>query len=110
MVAAAALVAASRAGLVNFPTTARWAAEPGALHGWRKPWYGLARCRDGSGTRDRATIGEPIRLPRSVALGPLAAGAAVLMASCLARLPLSSWTEIPFKDDWTPLFQHAVNA
>ena len=26
----------------NFLTTARWANQPGALHGWRKPWYALA--------------------------------------------------------------------
>ena len=31
------------------------------------------------------------------------------MTSLLGRLPLSTWTEIPFKDDWTPLFQQAVN-
>ena len=39
---AAALVAVLALAWVNFLTTARWAAEPGALHGWRKPWYGLA--------------------------------------------------------------------
>jgi len=107
---AAALVAVLALAWVNFLTTARWAAEPGALHGWRKPWYGLALgavtvLALATGRR----IGQPIRLPRSVALVLLAAGAAVLMASLFARLPLSSWTEIPFKDDWTPLFQHAVN-
>jgi len=107
---AVALVAVLALAWVNFLTTARWAAEPGALHGWRKPWYGLAL---GALTvlvlATRRRIGQPIRLPRSIALALLAAGAAVLIASLFGRLPLSSWTQIPFKDDWTPLFQHAVN-
>ena len=39
----------------------------------------------------------------------LAAGAAMLVGALFSRLPLSTWNEIPFKDDYTPLYQAAVN-
>ena len=53
-------------------------------------------------------MGKPARVGRATALTLSLAGAAVLVA-LLSRLPPSTWLEIPFKDDWTPLFQHAVN-
>jgi hypothetical protein len=107
---AVGVVAVLALAWINFLTTSRWAGEPGALHGWRKPWYGLALALMTMLVLVTwRRIGRPIRLPRSIALPLLAAGAAVLLASLFGRLPLSSWTQIPFKDDWTPLFQHAVN-
>ena len=96
---------------INFLTTSRWAAQAGALHGWRKPWYGLALA---AATLlvviARREIGRPARIGRATALAFLAAGVALLLASLFHRLPLSVWTEIPFKDDWTELFQETVNA
>ena len=95
---------------INFLTTSRWAAQAGALHGWRKPWYGLALA---AATLlvvvARGEIGRPARIGRATALAFLAAGSALLLASLFHRLPLSVWTEIPFKDDWTELFQMTVN-
>jgi len=95
---------------INFLTTSRWAAQAGALHGWRKPWYGLALA---AATLlvvvARREIGRPARIGRATALAFLAAGSALLLASLFHRLPLSVWTEIPFKDDWTELFQMTVN-
>jgi hypothetical protein len=95
---------------INFLTTSRWAAQAGALHGWRKPWYGLALA---AATLlvvvARHEIGRPARIGRAAALTFLAAGAALLLASLFHRLPLSVWSEIPFKDDWTELFQMTVN-
>ena len=95
---------------INFLTTSRWAAQAGALHGWRKPWYGLALA---AATLlvvvARREIGRPARIGRATALTFLAAGTALLLASLFHRLPLSVWTEIPFKDDWTELFQMTVN-
>ena len=92
---------------VNFLTTARWAGEPGSLHGWRKPWYALALA---AATLlvvvARREIGRPARIGPATSLAFLAAGAALLLACLFHRLPLSVWTEIPFKDDWTELFQH----
>jgi len=95
---------------INFLTTSRWAAQTGALHGWRKPWYGLALA---AATLlvvvARREIGHPARIGRATALAFLAAGTTILLASLFHRLPLSVWTEIPFKDDWTELFQMTVN-
>ena len=96
---------------INFLTTSRWAAQAGALHGWRKPWYGLSLA---AATLlvivARREIGRPARIGRATALAFLAAGAALLLACLFHRLPLSVWTEIPFKDDWTELFQMTVNS
>jgi hypothetical protein len=95
---------------VKFLTTARWAAEPGALHGWRKPWYVLVL---GVTTvlviAARRHVGRPVRLGRTASVAFLIAGAGVLVAALLCRVSPSTWTQIPFKDDWTPLFQQAVN-
>jgi hypothetical protein len=95
---------------INFLTTARWAAQPGALHGWRKPWYALALVVTTMLVIvARRRIGQPVRIGRAASIVLLVAGAGVLVTSLLCRLPPSTWTQIPFKDDWTPLFQQAVN-
>jgi hypothetical protein len=95
---------------INFLTTARWAAQPGALHGWRKPWYALALVVTSVLlVAGRRHVGRPVRLGRTASAALLIAGAGVLVTSLLCRFPPSTWTEIPFKDDWTPLFQQAVN-
>jgi len=94
----------------NFLTTGRWAAQPGSLHGWRELWYG--------GALVVASIlffltwrkvGAPARLGLPTALAFLLIGAGVLVAAFFGRLPPSLWTQIPFKDDWTELFQQASN-
>lgn len=95
---------------VNFLTTSRWADEPGALHGWRQPWYALALLTViVFAVFDRRWIGSPTRMGRTPATAFAIAGAGVLLLSLFSRLPVSSWDEIPFKDDWTPLYQQAVN-
>lgn len=94
----------------NFLTTARWAHIPGALHGWRKPWYAVALLVATTlAFALRRRIGSPTRIGRGPALGFALVGVAVVVGSFLSRLPPSSWNEIPFKDDWTPLYQQAVN-
>ncbi len=94
----------------NFLTTGRWAAQPGSLHGWRELWYGgaLAAASILFFLRSRK-VGEPARLGVPTALAFLLIGAGVLVAAFFGRLPLSVWTQIPFKDDWTELFQQASN-
>ena len=95
---------------INFLTTARWANEPGALHGWRRPWYALALLVViALALIGRRQIGTPVRIGRGPATALALAGLAVLLYSLFSRLPLSTWDEIPFKDDWTPLYQQAVN-
>ncbi len=95
---------------VNFLTTARWAAMPGALHGARMPYYAAALVlATVLAALTRRQVGRPVRVGRAAAWTTLAAGAAVLVTSLLSRLPLSTWNQVPFKDDWTELFQQAVN-
>ena len=94
----------------NFLTTARWAHIPGALHGWRKPWYALALfVATALALAARRHIGSSTRVGRGAAIGFAVVGLGVLVVSIFSRLPLATWNEIPFKDDWTPLYQQAVN-
>jgi hypothetical protein len=95
---------------LNFLTTARWAGEPGSLHGWKEPWYALAlAAATVLAILTRSRIGRPIRMPPAMSTAILATGATLLVFTLFSRLPLSSWTRIPFKDDWTELYQQAVN-
>lgn len=106
----AALALALVLAWLNFLLTSRWAAVPGALHGWRKPWYAAALLAATVLTiASRRHLGAPVRIGRAVSIAIVVAGIGVLVGSLLSRLPPSTWMEIPFKDDWTPLFQHAVN-
>jgi hypothetical protein len=95
---------------LNFLLTTRWAAMPGALHGGRRWFYAAALI---AATVLFATtlrqVGRPVRVGRAPALGLVAAGAVTLVTALLSRLPLSAWTQIPFKDDWTELYQQTVN-
>lgn len=110
MLAKAAVAISLLFAALNFLTTARWADQPGALHGWRKPWYALALVAvTAVAIAGRKQIGSPVRVGRGPALVLAVTGIGVLLFSLLSRLPLSAWDEIPFKDDWTPLYQQAVN-
>lgn len=95
---------------LNFVATGRWAALAGALNGWKKPWYAAALVAATAlfvlGIR---RVGRPIVLPRALGLTALAAGAGVLASALLSKLPPSTWDDLLFKDNWTMLFQQAVN-
>ena len=87
----AALLAVLLLAWLNFLLTERWAAFPGALNGWRQPWYAAALLA--STVLTLATwrhIGTPVTIGRFVPLGVLGAGAAVLVAAMFSRLPLST--------------------
>ena len=105
-----ALVLALVLAWANFATTERWAQQPGALHGWRGPFYVASLllvsilC-----VVLRRRVGEPVRLGVPLAGVVLAGGAGLIVTSLMCRLPPSLWRQIPFKDDWTELFQQAVN-
>jgi len=95
---------------LNFLLTTRWAAIPGSLHGWRLPWYGCALLAASVLViATRRVVGRPVRLGRAIPIALLLAGAFSLAGAMVSRLPLSEWGQIPFKDDWTELFQQAVN-
>ena len=105
----AALALALLLAWINFLTTGRWADEPGALNGARRLYYAIAIATTTlAAVLTRRQVGSPIALGRPASLALLAAGVTVLIASLVGRLPPSKWTQIPFKDNWTELFQQAV--
>ena len=95
---------------LNLLLTGRWAAIEGALHGWRLPFYTAALA---SVTAFAALgwnrLGSPGRPGRITAAAIAATGCAWYVATLLAMLPVSRWNQIPFRDDWTELFQQSVN-
>jgi hypothetical protein len=95
---------------LNFLVTGKWAALPGALNGWRQPWYAVALL---AATVLALTtwrrIGGPARIGHAASLTIFVAGAAMLAAALFSRLPLSTWGQIPFQDDYTPLYQAAAD-
>lgn len=106
----AALIAVLLLAWLNFLLTGRWAAFPGALNGWRQPWYAAALLASTIlALAAWRQVGMPVTIGRPVPFTVLGAGATVLVAAMFSRLPLSTWTQIPFKDDYTPLYQAAVN-
>lgn len=95
---------------LNFFGTTRWATVESSLHGWKEPWYaGLLACATALTVWGWRRLGQPIDPGRAAPRVFLAVGAAVITSSLFVRLPVSVWTLIPFEDDWTPLFQVAVN-
>ena len=95
---------------LNLLLTTRWAAVPGSLHGAREPWYAVALL---AATVLLAmqwrSIGRPVSVGFAMPLTLLLSGSAVLVGAFASRLPPSQWNEIPFKDNWTELYQQAVN-
>ena len=106
----AALAFALVLAWANFLTTGRFAALPGALHGWREPWYAAslvaATALTLTGWRK---VGQPVDLKSPIGIALLLAGAGVLVAAVLGRLPPGTWLQLPWKDDWTELFTQASN-
>ena len=93
----------------NLALTGHYASLPGALHGWRLPWYSIALIVATAlliATRRR--VGHPAQVGNAIAVPVFVAGVAALVVAVLKRLPPTSWNQIPYKDDWTPLFQQAV--
>jgi hypothetical protein len=106
----AALAVSLAVAWINFLFTAKWAYIPGALHGGRKPWYAAALVvATALAIIGRRHVGRPAPVGRVPILMLLAAGVIVIVYSLLGRLPLSVWSQFPFKDDWTPLFQATSN-
>ena len=106
----AALLLSLLLAWLNFLLTDRWSALPGALNGWRKPWYATALLAATVLTfMTRRHVGSPVRIGRAASVTFLAAGLGVLLTGVLSRLPISTWAQLPFKDDYTVLYQSAVN-
>src|SRR5687767_12321790 len=91
---------------LNLLLTGRWADVPGALHGWRWPYYALSLTVLTALTlANRRAVGRSAAPPRPFAYLFLVAGVGVFAAAMFSRLPPSSWNQIPFKDDWTLFYQ-----
>jgi hypothetical protein len=109
--AKAALLATLALLWLNFLTTARWAHVPGALHGPKWPYVlallllttVLAVRWKGS-----APAGDPT-IAATEGRWVLAAGLVTLVAGILVWLPLSTWTSIPYLDNWTTRYQSTLD-
>ena len=107
---AAALAVSLAFSWVNFFGTTRWADQPGSLHGAKEIWYAAALA-----AATLIAIVYRREIGRPVDPGPMAprifllAGLGLLVACLQIRLPLAVWGQIPFEDDWTPLFKAAAN-
>jgi hypothetical protein len=94
---------------LNFLTTGRWASLPGSLNGWKQPLYAAALiAASGFALAGRRRVGQIARIGR-LARVVMLAGLGTLCIALLLRLPPTLWLQIPFKDDWTELFQQTVN-
>jgi hypothetical protein len=106
----AALAVSLLLAWLNFVLTGKWAQLPGALNGWRQPWYAAALIAATVLTiATRRRIGQPAPIGRALSIVLLVAGGGLLIAALLSRLRPADWGQLPFQDDWTPLYQAAVN-
>src|SRR4051794_23057876 len=106
----AALAVSLLLAWLNFVLTGKWAQLPGALNGWRQPWYAAALIAATVLTiATRRRVGQPARIGRALSIVLLVAGGGLLIAALLSRLRPADWGQLPFQDDWTPLYQAAVN-
>lgn len=93
---------------LNFLLTARWAGIEGSLRGGKAPWYAVALLVTTIlAVVQRRRVGQPVSLGALPAVLTLI-GTVVLVTGFLVRLPPQTWSEMPFWDDWTPLFQAAI--
>jgi hypothetical protein len=94
---------------VNFVGTAKWAQLPGALNGWKRPWYGVALA-----AATLLAVVTPVRKAAPVRLGRIGQaaaimGLAVLVGALFGSFPPSSWNQIPWRDDWPVRFQTTID-
>jgi hypothetical protein len=102
-----ALLAALAIGWLNFLTTSRWAAVPGALHGWRAPWIIAAL---GVSSVLAMVAGRRPSSPLGVTASRVVLGlsASLLLGALCWWFPPSAWTRIPLPDDWPPRYQSTI--
>jgi hypothetical protein len=98
---------------LNFLLTARWAHVPGALHGPKWPFVAALlilttalalRWKGGASTETGA------RSAAAEGRGVLAAGSVALVAGLIVWFPPSTWTEIPYLDNWATRYQSTLDA
>jgi len=103
----AALLAALAIWWLNFALTSRWAAVPGSIHG-AKQWAFLAALGSATALALTARKAGAVDFRREARLTAGVCGATLL--GCFAIwFPPSTWTQIPFLDNWPARFQSTVD-
>lgn len=92
---------------LNYLATARWASQPGSLHGG-KQWFFMAALVVATGLALVFRAGSPVDLGRESRVA-LVAGVLFLAGTFLCWFPPSTWSQIPFHDDWAPRYQSTVD-
>ncbi len=109
LTARTALLATLALFWINFLTTARWAAVPGALHGPKRPLVAAllvittilaVRWRPSTSDRRAASDGRLI----------LVAGLMCLAAGLVVWFPPSTWAEMPYLDNWATRYRSTMDA
>jgi hypothetical protein len=96
---------------LNFLTTARWASVPGALHGPKWPFVAaLLALTTALALRWKGTPSESgVKAAAAEGRWILAAGLATLIAGLVVWLPPSTWTGIPYLDNWATRYQSTLD-
>jgi hypothetical protein len=102
----AALLATLAVAWLNFLTTSRWAAIPGALNGPKRPWFAAALVVATILALSARGLGRRVSLGGATAL--FAGGWILLGVAYLQTFPPSTWRLIPFLDDWPPRFEATI--
>lgn len=97
---------------LNFLTTGRWAQVPGALHGPKWPFvlgFLLLTTVLAVRWKGSASPGAAARLVRAEGRLVFAAGLVTLIAGILVWLPPSTWSSIPYLDNWATRYQSTLD-
>lgn len=92
---------------LNYLLTARWAAVEGSLHGPKEPWFVAALLVATAFMFRRGQA--PMRWPGSLGHFAAIAGITALGAAFLVWMPLSSWHQVPFLDNWPSRYQATLD-
>ncbi|MBI2834105.1 MAG: hypothetical protein HYX76_06725 [Acidobacteria bacterium] len=103
-----ALLASLAIMWLNYALTSRWAHIPGSIHGPKQPFFLMALVVATVGAARTRGIGRPVRMPLISRLA-FAASVAMLGAAFVSWFPPSSWTQIPFLDNWPPRYQGTID-
>ena len=85
----------------QFLLTARYAGVEGALHGAKRPLYvALLLAATAALLLPQRGTGRA-ETDRHLATAALVSGAMLMVVLCVIWFPISSWTAIPYLDNWT---------
>jgi hypothetical protein len=91
----------------NYLLTARWANVAGSIHGAKEPWFLVALTLT-TALAVAGPVGAPVRA-RYAAAAFGAAGMAFLAWAFFVWFPASTWSQIPFLDNWPARYQSTLD-